>query len=404
MRALLAKSTGDVYTLHILYKGKKMYHIVFNGDEKYVPYICVCMASIIEFTDKNKSYENLAGQLSANEDDRLPAGEAYCFHLLIDALSDEMRRKLCELEKELNSCFPCRIEVHILDDLLFVEFPRWRRSYAAYYRILLARFVPSETNRVLYLDGDTLVQTDIRPFMLQDMQEKVLCAVPNYPQLRHVLPGKKGAGVYSFQNYACYFNSGVMLIDLQKWREEDAEKKVIEFLNSYHVICPDQDALNAVFKDRVKILPYQWNLMWNNTVDPEDVRKTWKECPEPFASEDFYENLDQPKIIHFSVKPWNSNGFRISQDFRGFYYPNMAKWWNIAEKMPVFSDYFVKLRESAEYCDMLKANARQEKLLQYAWYRLLLKLKRNMRPYMRKFEKPFKILRDKRRIAKRKKQ
>lgn len=381
-----------------------MYHIVFNGDEKYVPYICVCIASIIKYTDKSKSCKGAAKLLFADEDNYLRTEEAYCFHILIDKLSDEMRQKLGEFEKELNTSFPCRIEVHILDDLLFVEFPRWRRSYAAYYRILLAHFIPPEINRALYLDGDTLVQTDIRPFMLQDMQKKALCAVPNYPQLRHVLAGKKGGGLYSFQNHACYFNSGVMLIDLQKWQEEDAEKKIIEFLNSYQVLCPDQDALNAVFKDKVKILPYQWNLMWNNTVDPEDVKKLWRERPEPFAAEEFYENLDYPKIIHFSVKPWNSNGFRISQNFRGFYYPNMEKWWKIAESMPVFSDYFIMVRESAEYCDMLKANARQEKLLQYGWYRLLLKAKRDIRPFMRKLEKPFKILRDKRRIAKRRKQ
>ena len=170
----------------------------------------------------------------------------------------------------------------------------------------------------------------------------------------------------------------------------------MHFLNAYHVVCPDQDTLNAVFQERVKILPYQWNLMWHNLIDPEELKKEWKEHPMPFADETFYENLDCPKIIHFSVKPWASNGFRISKNCTPFYYPNIALWWDMAEKTPVFAKELLAIKESEPYQKMLKKNKRQELLLQYAWYRVLLRLKRYTRPFMRELEKPFKKIRDKR--------
>lgn len=370
-----------------------MYHIIFNGDEKYIPYICVCINSIVQNTDKTISYQELGKTLLCTTD--AENKEKYCFHILTDFLSEKTISKINELEKKLNEVYPVSIEVHYLDDKLFLDFPRWRKSFSAYYRIMLARFLPEEVKRALYLDGDTLVNTDIRPFMVQDLADKKLAAAPNFPQLKHTVPSRRGEAGYSFASYFCYFNSGLMLIDVENWRKEKIEEKVMHFLNSYHVLCPDQDALNAVYKDRVKILPYQWNLMWNNLTDPEETKKQWKEQPDLFADESFYENLDCPKIIHFSVKPWNSNGFRISNEYMPFYYPNIALWWKMAEKTPVFSKEILAIQDSEAYKKMLRKNKKQEFLLQYGWYRRLLKIKRDSRPYMRKLEQPFKKIRDK---------
>lgn len=90
----------------------------------------------------------------------------------------------------------------------------------------------------------------------------------------------------------------------------------------------------------------------------------------------------------------NSDGFRISTDCTPFYYPNMSLWWDMAEKTPVFGKEILAVKESEQYKKMLQKNKRQELLLQYSWYRLLLKLKRDTRPFMRKLEQPFKKIRD----------
>lgn len=369
-----------------------MYHIVFNGDEKYIPYICVCITSIIHNVDKSVSYKNQADILSFGENE---CEERFCFHILIDTISDETKQKINALEEHLALVFPVSIQVHIVDPSCFWDFPRWRKNFAAYYRILFADFVPQTLKRMLFLDGDTLVNTDIRPFMLQDMEGKALAVIPNFPQLSHKVQGKKAQEYYDFSTHTCYFNSGVMLIDVEYWRKNAMQEQCLTFLQSYHVLCPDQDALNAVYKDKIKILPYQWNLMWNNMTDPEETKANWKKHPDVFADETFYENLDSPKIIHFSVKPWNSNGLRVSKDYLPFYYPNIAFWWDMAGKTPVFAKELLAIQDSEPYKKMLRKNKRQELLLQYGWYRRLLKMKRDIRPAMRKLEQPFKKIRDK---------
>lgn len=375
-----------------------MYHILFNSSQEYIPYVCVCITSIINMLDKNISYRDKARDvLYTAENDKTEeyiGEERFCFHIITDQISLELKNKIKTAEEALNNVYPVSILVHSIDPAVFWDFPRWRKNYVTYYRILFAEFVPQSAKRILFLDGDTLVNTDIRPFMLQNLENKPLGAVANYPPMTHSVMGNSASEIYSYSSHKHYFNAGVMLIDVEYWKNNNIQEQCLKFLHTYHVLCPDQDALNAVYKDNVKILPYQWDLMWNNLTDPEETKKQWKEHPDSFADETFYENLDCPKIIHFSVKPWNSNGFRISKNCTPFYYPNIALWWDMAEKTPVFAKELLAIKESEPYQKMLKKNKRQEFLLQYGWYRLLLRLKRDSRPYMRKLEKPFKKIRD----------
>lgn len=385
-----------------------MYHIGFNGDEKYIPYICVVINSIVQNTQKEKSYKNDVKHIFQQQSDWEHSKEAYHFHILIDKLSETTKEKIKNLEKALNILFPTIIEWHILDDRLFADYPQWRKSYAAYYRILLARFIPENIDRVLYLDGDMLVNTDLRQLFALNMEGKGLACVPNYPQLWHELKNKKGQNPYSFKEYVWYFNSGFMLIDLAQWRKQNTEKQVIDFLNTYEVICPDQDALNAVYKDNIKLMPYKWNLMWNNMVKPEYVLSEWQEQSKKCGQEYIYiyliSDIENPCIIHYSVKPWNSNGFRVSAQFEGFYYPNIDLWWQMAEKTPSFAQELLAIKESSAYQKMLKENVKQEKLLANPIYVNVLKLKRNTRPFFKKLEQPFKIVRNKIRAWKKKRE
>lgn len=372
-----------------------MYHIFFNSSQEYIPYVCVCITSIINKLDKNISYRDAARDVLYKAENNKTYEERFCFHIITDQIPLELKDKVNDAEEALKKIYPVSIEIHSIDPSVFWDFPRWRKNFVTYYRLYYAQFVPQEVKRILFLDADTLVNTDIRPFMLQDLENKALAAVANYPRFDHTVHGKTPQEAYSYSSHKHYFNAGVMLIDVEYWQKNNLHGQCMQFLHTYHVLCPDQDALNAVYKDNVKILPYSWNLMWHNLTDPEKIKKHWKEHPDAFADDTFYENLDKPNIIHFSVKPWNSDGFRISTDCTPFYYPNMSLWWDMAEKTPVFGKEILAVKESEQYKKMLQKNKRQELLLQYSWYRLLLKLKRDTRPFMRKLEQPFKKIRDK---------
>ena len=68
-----------------------------------------------------------------------------------------------------------------------------------------------------------------------------------------------------------YFNSGVLVLDLEEWRTEQHGKRVMDFIRANGAHCPwlDQDALNAVFRGRWKPLGSRWNQYPAEVVETE---------------------------------------------------------------------------------------------------------------------------------------
>lgn len=140
-----------------------------------------------------------------------------------------------------------------------------------YLRLFAPYTLPKEVTRMLYLDVDTIVNKDISILWNSDLDSCTMGAVldvgktvdcpwggiPNYKELG-LLPTAK------------YFNAGIMLIDVVKWRDEEVTMKVIDALRIYkeHVVLVDQYGLNVVFANRWKELDPRWN--WFATFDHED--------------------------------------------------------------------------------------------------------------------------------------
>lgn len=102
-----------------------------------------------------------------------------------------------------------------------------------------------------------------------------------------------------------YFNAGVLLINLKKWREEHIYEKSIEFLrnNSESIVNHDQDVLNVVCGKKTKMLSYTWNtmnyfFMKNFQLSQDRVLKIYQKEEQT--------NVIDPTIIHFASrpKPW----------------------------------------------------------------------------------------------------
>jgi lipopolysaccharide biosynthesis glycosyltransferase len=74
-----------------------------------------------------------------------------------------------------------------------------------------------------------------------------------------------------------YFNSGVLLVDLVRWREENCGKRCLEFsrTNTLPTIWHDQTMLNAVLKGRVFSLGQEWNLMAYPSIVHYTAAKPW---------------------------------------------------------------------------------------------------------------------------------
>lgn len=162
---------------------------------------------------------------------------------------------------------------------------------AAYYRILYASIFDESIHKIFYLDCDIVVNGCIDEIFNIDLNEYALAAVQDVDmyeddhRMQMSLPYEK-----------CMFCSGVMLVNLDYWREHDVERRLLYYAKKpRHVYLHDQDALNAVFHDKWFRLAPKWNKF--NMGYLEDWHFLTKS--------DKNEYLNNPIIIHFLVlKPW----------------------------------------------------------------------------------------------------
>lgn len=157
----------------------------------------------------------------------------------------------------------------------------------ALYR-LMADNILSTLDKIIYLDIDTLVYKDISLLWMTDLEDNYLGAcwgLDIHRDLGLLDPEKKVKE---------YFNSGVLLMNLKKMREDHIGEKCIQFMcqfkDSLH--APDQDALNVVCAGKIKPLPICWN--WYISLDRRSKRVLRK----------IYKNYlsKEPAIIHFYSK------------------------------------------------------------------------------------------------------
>jgi lipopolysaccharide biosynthesis glycosyltransferase len=161
-----------------------------------------------------------------------------------------------------------------------------------YTRIWLTEFFPPTVDRVLYLDADIVVVGSIAPLWRTDLAGALMGAVD--------IPGSdQGARLLGMRLEEGYFNAGVLLIDLARWRATRAEQIVIDYIRTHpERLEYDQDALNACFRRVTKRLDYKWNV----------IRPFFREpLALPLERAEIEAVRRDALIIHFngSSKPWS---------------------------------------------------------------------------------------------------
>lgn len=145
---------------------------------------------------------------------------------------------------------------------------------------------------VLYVDSDLLFREDISSLFSLDINDYYACVVKDMKCTKEGDPERIG-----LKNY---FNSGVMLLNLEKMREENISRKLLEYkikLDSGKFM--DQDSLNYVLNEKLKFISPMFN-----SILPFFLEYSEQEI------DDFYGEkcrLSEARIIHFAGanKPWN---------------------------------------------------------------------------------------------------
>jgi lipopolysaccharide biosynthesis glycosyltransferase len=123
-------------------------------------------------------------------------------------------------------------------------------SKMAYGRILIPKIVPTDVSRVLYVDTDTLILNSLEPLWQTDLEGHPLGAVQDYDDGRNgdfdLQAGQSENSLYKgLPRVQRCFNSGVLLIDLDGWRERGIREKAFEYIRQYPKTPKmDPDVLN----------------------------------------------------------------------------------------------------------------------------------------------------------------
>lgn len=182
---------------------------------------------------------------------------------------------------------------------------RGRVSRTAYFRILAPDLLPASMSRAIYLDADVLVAADLARLWAEPQRGLPVLAVrdagaPKVSSPRGLLNHRE----LGLASELGYFNSGVMVLDLALWREEQLTSRLLGYLESHaHAIrWWDQDALNAVLAGRWGELDPRWN----------QIPQVWEPAGgdhDAFPASVRELVIRDPWIVHYSTwsKPWHWN-------------------------------------------------------------------------------------------------
>ena len=261
---------------------KTIIPIFYAADENYMPYLAVALASLKGYiTDKYEYNIHVlyAGRLNGNAT-KVKGMEGENFHIFFEDVGERIMR--------ITDCMHCRDYY----------------TSAIYYRLFIPELFP-QYEKAVYLDCDTIACTDIAKLYEIEIGENYIGAVAD----------QAVAAVEEFRAYTKnalgiaydhYFNSGVIVMNLAKFREIGFYERFGEVLRSYDfTIAPDQDCLNLICKDKVYYYEAGWNQM------PIGGRAE-----------------DAVYLIHYnlSMKPWHYSGILYEELF-----------WAYAEKTEFYS-------------------------------------------------------------------
>ena len=190
---------------------------------------------------------------------------------------------------------PIRANMEALDDRMSNRLRCDYFTLTIYFRLFIPSMFP-QYDKGIYIDSDVVLTDDIAKLFDIDIGENYIGAcndlsIADIPPL--VAYTEKAVGV----NAKEYINSGVLLMNLKKMRDDDLEGHFLALLNKYHFdsIAPDQDYLNAMCNGKIYYLEEKWDTM------PNDAKPM----------------LTETSLIHYNLfsKPWCYDGIQYEEQF-----------------------------------------------------------------------------------------
>ena len=268
---------GVKYSNSTNISNKTKIHICVNFNDEHIYIALVALESEMSNMNKEKSL--------------------YVYHILFPGdLSDENIYKL----KNFSNKYKDNIELVFYNmSNIFIQFKNQKLSQVANYRLLLPIIIPYE--RIIYLDNDILVFKDLlEMYQVSFDNNYVLGSLDMLPDALDYL------GVKSDR----YINSGIILLNLDKIRNDNKHIELIKMALNYPKLRNfDQSIINFVFYPNISLLPFKFGMF--NFQSELDIEKRYiKIIRQKLDTNELIKAFNDPAIIHLLVchpKVWKKN-------------------------------------------------------------------------------------------------
>ena len=259
-----------------------MMHIVYASDENYAPMLGISLTSLLENNRKTPLQ----------------------IHILDSGIGEEDHKKIEAVCKNYGQMPPHWIQADNISEELEMTVKADRGSLAQFGRIFLSRHLDDEIQRVLYLDCDTIIRGSIEELYNLDLADKTVAALNDAFSVHY----RKNLDLKPDD---IMFNSGVMLIDMKKWRERKVEQRILEFVRSRHgfVEKGDQGALSAVLSRETLCFDAAFNAVTIFFDFSYREMLAYRKPPKYYDEEEIQRAAENPVIVHYTLsflskRPW----------------------------------------------------------------------------------------------------
>lgn len=239
-------------------------------------------------------------------------------YILCNNLSLEQKKRIEKLnDKDFNIIF---IDLEKIDNITKYSIKGITANSTAIYKFYIQNIL-KDLDKVIYVDGDVIFNRGIESINNYDIGDNYVGAVIDH-NINYFNRLK-------YKNYS-YFNSGILVLNLKKLRDDNMDEKLIYYRNNKYNDYMDQDTLNYVFKNKVSLLPLRFNLQValitnnysnNKKYHYSNVKKRMQLCEDSLD-----DVINNSIIIHYcDKKPWRFNDVPLSEKWDEYFYKSPYK-------------------------------------------------------------------------------
>ncbi len=224
--------------------------VFYSCDNEYIPYLAVSVFSLIENADANKNYEIVVLQNEISDKNK---------EIISNMQTENVKIRFKDVSDKLKT---------IADKLSLRDY----YSLSIYFRIFIPQMFPN-IDKAVYIDCDTVVLSDIAELYNTDLEGNLVAAATDVVVTSDDVFVEYVENAVGVEEAKKYFNSGVMVMNLETMRNEDLLGNFTYLLNTYQfeTVAPDQDYLNVICRNRVKYIDKSWNKMSIDSSNPENI-------------------------------------------------------------------------------------------------------------------------------------